>query len=125
MSSGKWFSLKPSTVVERGEDVADWGESILLSQYYVDANEKMHGVFCCLEVNKVDVINALSTGTSIVQIHSRWSDVYGCRCTNLRFSIGSAYFAVTVKKDLHLESMTVRESEDRFIDERLQLMERD
>lgn len=123
---GTFFSLKPSVVIERGSDVAEWGDTINLSLYSVASDDSLDKtVLLFIKVGRYDVLKALESVTSEVDVYSRHSDVYGCWLTTLRFTTGSSYFVINVHKDLKLDSMTVRESEDKFFDERMQLLERD
>ena len=122
---GKWFGLKPSVVVERGEDTADWGDTVTYSMYHKGEQCKLHTLFICNKTHRFEVLEALKVATSEVTIHSGHSDVYGCWVTSLRFDVGTSFFHFNVHKDLKLDSMTIRESEERFFDQRMQLLERD
>lgn len=122
---GKWFGLKPSVVVERGSEMADWGDTVTYSMYHSDSENNLHPLFICNKSNRFEILEALKVATSAVTIHSGHSDVYGTWVTALRFNVGTSFFHVNVHKDLKLDEETTRESEERFFAERLQLLERD
>jgi hypothetical protein len=122
---GKWFGLKPSVVIERGSDMSDWGDTVTYSMYHQDAKGKLYPLFICNKTHRFEVLEALNIATSEVNVHSGHSDVYGCWVTSLRFNVGTSFFHFNVHKDLRLDCMTVRESEEKFFDERMQLLERD